>query len=136
MADETETGAQIDIVAPEVPTEAPAPKKPRAPRRSKAEIEAAAVAKSPKVRRKRTARADVVPVSEATSVPAATKEIVGKGAAKAKPVKQKSTPPTSVTASDEMADLLQLEEENKRLRQSLAEKLRAENADLRKRLGV
>jgi hypothetical protein len=35
---------------------------------------------------------------------------------------------------DEMADLLQLEEENKRLRRLLAEKLRAENADLRKRL--
>jgi hypothetical protein len=33
-----------------------------------------------------------------------------------------------------MADLLQLEEENQRLRKLLAEKLRAENADLRKRL--
>ncbi len=29
-----------------------------------------------------------------------------------------------------------LEEENKRLRKSLAEKLRGENADLRKRLGL
>lgn len=38
------------------------------------------------------------------------------------------------TAIDEMADLLQLEEENQRLRKLLAEKLRAENADLRKRL--
>lgn len=36
--------------------------------------------------------------------------------------------------SDEMADILQLEEENQRLRKLLAEKLRAENADLRKRL--
>ncbi|MBB3979756.1 cell division protein ZapA (FtsZ GTPase activity inhibitor) [Rhizobium azooxidifex] len=34
-----------------------------------------------------------------------------------------------------MADLLQLEEENRNLRKQLAEKLRAENADLRKRLG-
>ena len=40
------------------------------------------------------------------------------------------------SAADEMADLLQLEEENKRLRRTLAEKLRAENADLRKRLGL
>jgi cell division protein ZapA (FtsZ GTPase activity inhibitor) len=39
-----------------------------------------------------------------------------------------------MTAIDEMADLLQLEEENQRLRKLLAEKLRAENADLRKRL--
>jgi hypothetical protein len=35
-----------------------------------------------------------------------------------------------------MGDLLQLEEENKQLRKTLAEKLRTENADLRKRLGV
>jgi hypothetical protein len=33
-----------------------------------------------------------------------------------------------------MADLLQLEEENQRLRKLLAGKLRAENEDLRKRL--
>ncbi|WP_416068550.1 transposase (plasmid) [Rhizobium sp. YTUHZ045] len=37
---------------------------------------------------------------------------------------------------DTLADLVALEEENKRLRQQLAEKLRAENAELRKRLGL
>ncbi|MBY3280531.1 transcriptional regulator [Rhizobium laguerreae] len=42
----------------------------------------------------------------------------------------------SVAAIDEIADLLQLEEENQRLRKLLAEKLRAENADLRKRLNL
>ncbi|MBX5177221.1 transcriptional regulator [Rhizobium lentis] len=42
----------------------------------------------------------------------------------------------SVAAVDEFADLLQLEEENQRLRKLLAEKLRAENADLRKRLNL
>jgi putative transposase len=36
---------------------------------------------------------------------------------------------------DEFADLMKLEEENKTLRKQLSEKLRAENADLRKRLG-
>jgi hypothetical protein len=41
----------------------------------------------------------------------------------------------NATAADEMTDLLQLEEENQKLRKLLAEKLRAENADLRKRLG-
>lgn len=41
----------------------------------------------------------------------------------------------SPTAVDEFADLLGLEEENRSLRKQLAEKLRAENADLRKRLG-
>lgn len=35
---------------------------------------------------------------------------------------------------DEIAELAQLDEENKQLRKSLAEKLRRENADLRKRL--
>lgn len=39
-------------------------------------------------------------------------------------------------ASDEFADLLALEEENQRLRKLLAEKLRSENADLRRRLGL
>lgn len=37
---------------------------------------------------------------------------------------------------EELADLVRLEEENQRLRKLLAEKLRAENADLRKRLGL
>jgi putative transposase len=36
---------------------------------------------------------------------------------------------------DGFSELLQLEEENTRLRKALSEKLRAENADLRKRLG-
>jgi putative transposase len=40
-----------------------------------------------------------------------------------------------ITARDEMDDLIQLEAENKQLRQALGEKLRQENADLRKRLG-
>jgi len=40
-----------------------------------------------------------------------------------------------MTARDQMDDLIQLEAENKQLRQALGEKLRQENADLRKRLG-
>ncbi|TBC60733.1 transcriptional regulator (plasmid) [Rhizobium leguminosarum] len=48
---------------------------------------------------------------------------------------QAATAP-SVAAVDEFTDLLQLEEENQRLRKLLAEKLRAENADLRKRLNL
>jgi putative transposase len=38
--------------------------------------------------------------------------------------------------SDSLSDLVQLEAENQRLRKLLAEKLRAENAELRKRLGL
>jgi putative transposase len=39
-------------------------------------------------------------------------------------------------ASDSLSDLVELEAENQRLRKLLAEKLRAENAELRKRLGL
>ncbi|PSS59987.1 transcriptional regulator [Ensifer sp. NM-2] len=40
-----------------------------------------------------------------------------------------------VPTGDEFAELVQLEAENQRLRRLLCEKLRAENSDLRKRLG-
>ena len=56
-----------------------------------------------------------------------------KRAAKAARVPAAAAP---VAAVDDIADLLQLEEENQRLRKLLAEKLRAENADLRKRLNL
>ncbi|MDX0321573.1 transposase [Sinorhizobium meliloti] len=58
-----------------------------------------------------------------------------KGAAK--PAVQKGTKdPKPLPAGDELAALVELEEENQRLRKLLAEKLRAENAELRKRLGL
>ncbi|MDX0753937.1 transposase [Sinorhizobium medicae] len=58
-----------------------------------------------------------------------------KGAAK--PAAQKGTKdPGPFPAGDELAALVELDEENQRLRKLLAEKLRAENAELRKRLGL
>ncbi|MCJ9724751.1 transposase [Agrobacterium sp. SHOUNA12C] len=51
-----------------------------------------------------------------------------------RPVDQRQEKPAP--AGDEFADLVQLEQENQRLRKILAEKLRAENAELRKRLGL
>lgn len=45
-------------------------------------------------------------------------------------------PAAAVSEDNEFAEFIQLEEENRRLRKLLAEKLRAENADLRKRLGM
>ncbi|MGI8398285.1 transposase (plasmid) [Agrobacterium deltaense] len=57
--------------------------------------------------------------------------------------KRAATPAQEPTAKaeasagiDTLADLVELEEENRRLRLQLAEKLRAENAELRKRLGL
>jgi hypothetical protein len=48
---------------------------------------------------------------------------------------KQETVAVNATTADEMTDLLQLEDENQKLRKLLAEKLRTENADLRKRLG-
>jgi len=57
--------------------------------------------------------------------------------------KKATTPAAPVAAEekpspvdDELAEFIQLEEENRRLRKLLSEKLRSENADLRKRLGL
>jgi len=48
----------------------------------------------------------------------------------------KGTATSSPMVVDDLADLLQLEEDNQRLRKSPPEKLRAENASLRDRLGL
>jgi putative transposase len=45
-------------------------------------------------------------------------------------------PASTAAFDDELAEFTRLEEENRRLRKLLAEKLRAENAALRKRLGI
>lgn len=43
---------------------------------------------------------------------------------------------SAVAVDDEFVEFMQLEEENRRLRKLLGEKLRTENAELRKRLGI
>lgn len=48
----------------------------------------------------------------------------------------KKKAPAPAQAGDDLKDLLALEEENKRLRNLLAERLRKENAELKKRLGL
>lgn len=132
MADETTTVETSDAAA----ATAPAPKKQRAPRRSKAAVEVAVTAqpaKTEKAVKKRAPKA-TEPTASVSEKPAKGPTRKGR-AAIAKPVKAAAAR-TPVSAADEMADLLQLEEENKRLRQALAEKLRAENTSLRKRLGL
>lgn len=132
MADENDTMTNADTPAATAPD---LPKKQRKPRAKKAAPETASVtvsaeppaassAAAGKQKRGRKAKSDE-----------------GSAIAKRVPVKrapravQTATTPT-VAAVDEFADLLQLEEENQRLRKLLAEKLRAENADLRKRLNL
>lgn len=133
MADETDTATSAD--APIVVETPIAPKKQRKPRAKKA----AAL---------ETASADTTAEPAAALAGVAggvkrrgrkTKVIEAAASAKRAPVRRapkavQAAAPAPMTAIDEMADLLQLEEENQRLRKLLAEKLRAENADLRKRL--
>jgi putative transposase len=147
MPDENNTGLIAAIAETDTPVTAPTIKKQRAPRRQKQAVEPvratskATTAKSPAVnpakrdKQDRTGKLKRVEaqVKDATSTPKDATKSTGRQKA-AKPVEQ--TAKTRVSAIDEMADLVQLEEENKRLRKTLAEKLRAENAELRKRLGL
>ncbi|NKL23662.1 SyrB-like regulator [Rhizobium leguminosarum] len=132
MADELSTPPAADAVGTDTIAKTPAVKKTRAPRRPKAVAEVAtseAVA-PPKGRRGGRRKAEAV---EDAAAPTETKRKV-RGPAKAATAQKASTPAAAVSVSDDLADLLQLEEENKRLRKTLAEKLRAENADLRRRI--
>ena len=132
MADENDTITDAEASAAASPD---APKKQRKPRAKKAATEmgsveaatepaAASNAQAGKQRRGREAKSD-------GGVMKAKRTPVKRGP---KAVQTVAVP--SPAAIDEMADLLQLEEENRRLRRLLAEKLRAENADLRKRLNL
>ncbi|EJB02287.1 hypothetical protein Rleg9DRAFT_7319 [Rhizobium leguminosarum bv. trifolii WSM597] len=132
MADENNTMTDADTPAAAAPD---VPKKERKPRAKKAVPEAASAAVSAqpaaasnavagKPNRGRKAKSD----GGATSAKRAPVK-------RAPKVMQAAAAP-SVVAGDEFADLLQLEVENQRLRKLLAEKLRTENADLRKRLNL
>jgi hypothetical protein len=135
MADENNIAPDLDTEPADViPTETEEPKKRRGPRR-KASAETSgdesAVSGSAK------------PAAKRGRPKAAARGKAATGAGRAKgpaPVAQVSAPadttPDVVAAIDEMEDLLQLEQENQRLRKLLAEKLREENTTLRKRLGL
>lgn len=134
MADETTT--EINP-ATETPAAAPAEKKTRAPRRPKAVAEAVASdvsAISPEAPAKKTrAKRGSKVVAAKPEKSAAEPKTVATRALRAKAAVPASAVPSVL--SDDFADLIKLEEENKQLRKELSEKLRAENADLRKRLG-
>ncbi|KQS78827.1 hypothetical protein ASG25_09330 [Rhizobium sp. Leaf384] len=56
------------------------------------------------------------------------------GIAELVPARSLPTPVAAANPGNKLVDLLKLEEENQRLRELLGEKLRAENAELRRRL--
>ncbi len=134
MPDENETVTETNTPAPIV---APlAPVKQRKPRTVKAAadpspsqvVDAAPDSVTPTAGKQKRGR-------KARTIPAA-------GPAKSKPLNRarkttNAAPPTTpADPIDDMAELLRLEDENRSLRKQLSAKLRAENADLRKRLNL
>jgi len=110
------------------------PKKKRAPRRSKEEIAAALAAKkSAKGVRKVASKS---PAAIATDVTGSASKASSNSSVSQRAAKSASPVSNSLSLADGFADLIALEEENEKLRKSLAEKLRSENADLRKKLGL
>ncbi|WFU92064.1 SyrB-like regulator (plasmid) [Rhizobium sp. CC1099] len=144
MADQNNTGSIADVVETDAPKKPPEPKKQRAPRRSKATAEAtgatplAKTAKMPRGVGKRGEQAgDAKPARVETQVAGKSTAKDIKDTARKRTAKQtERSTKAPIPAANEMADLVQLEEENKRLRKTLTDKLRAENADLRRRLGL
>lgn len=137
MADENDTTTINDAPA-SVVAEIDVPRKQRKPRAKKAAPETASVevAAEPAAALNTTAGKRS---KQTRNRKPKSNEVAG--SAKKAPVKRgpkavQAAIAAPTAAIDEMADLLQLEEENQRLRKLLAEKLRAENADLRKRLNL
>ena len=137
MADENDTTTINDAPA-SVVAAIDTPKKQRKPRATKAAPETASVevAAEPTTSSNTTAdkrgKQTRGRKSKSTEVAVSAKSVPVKRGPKA--VKAATAAPA--TAIGEMSDLLKLEEENQRLRKLLAEKLRTENADLRKRLNL
>lgn len=131
MVEEDNSNSVTESQVVDAPVEAPEPKQKRAPRRSPAEMAAAAAAKSQKGSGRKNAKAKPVASATKSQLGAASKKTVSKSPAS----EPSQSATTHATAADEMANLVKLEEENRSLRGQLSEKLRAENADLRRRLG-
>jgi len=136
MADNPSMSEQVSTEPETALQKVPEPKK-RRPRTKKvasetaasnALVEAPAVKKTRAKRGSKNAAAEVTPSARpgGRKAKSAVKAVVGSATQAVSPI----------TAAAEMADLLQLEQENNRLRKLLAEKLREENAILRKRLGL
>ncbi len=127
MADES----NAEVTEATTPTEIVPPKKREGAKAKKAAITAPAEApKADAVKAVRGRRKNAVKSADNTASTKSTAKSVGRA--------RVAKPTTAATAPvlDGVVDLLKLEEENARLRKTLAEKLRAENADLRKRLGL
>jgi len=140
MVDETHASTTTEQSS--APAAAPV-KKQRAPRAAKTDATKSAAASEPVKknrggRPKRVESAVAAPVAAAETVKTRRKRGAASDVKTGKRGPGRAATPSTKTSPmvDDLAELLQLEEENMRLRKSLAEKLRAENADLRGRLGL
>lgn len=148
MADESKAGPFATIEA-NAGTKSPTAKKRRSPRLQKAAAEQVRDSKGTAAKPRRYSDQEKNDKLKLIETQVAERKSTLKDAIKsagiseqtyyqwkraAKPVDQKDD--KTRPAGDELADLVQLEKENSRLRQLLADKLRAENAELRKRLGL
>jgi len=120
---------------------APKVKKTRAPRRAKAaaETSSATVVSTPVKRTRgpgRKSKTATAPI-EAKATEKSAKPAKAAAGTKGQGVKRgpRKVAAASVT-NDGFAELVQLEEENQKLRKALSDKLRSENADLRRKLGI
>ncbi|MBP1861515.1 hypothetical protein [Rhizobium herbae] len=139
MADDTNFTPAVDTASTEASPKTKE-KKTRAPRKPKAAAEAVAdtsvstpVKKTRGPAKKAVATSVPVAAEPAAKAPAPAKKA---RAAKAQPAKRTPKVAAAPVDTDGFADLLKLEEENQKLRKELSGKLRAENADLRKKLGL
>ena len=143
MADDTnpaaESGTAADVTVPE--------KKKRAPRTPKVAKAASASAPAAKARttgagrgRKKETENPAEANQTIATAPTGRKGRIRTEAVKVDGRKRAASattgPVAASSAADEMADLLKLEEENRLLRKQLGDRLRAENVDLRNKLGV
>jgi len=141
MADETNIAPAAEIASVDAPAKAKE-KKTRAPRKPKSAPEAVSGSSvSAPVKKTRAPRKSSAPASEtvvaapAVKTPASAKKATP--VAKNQPTKRAPRGTAAATSNtDGFSELLKLEEENQKLRKSLSDKLRAENADLRKKLGM
>lgn len=141
MADETSMSPTVETPPAEAPA-ASKEKKTRAPRKPKVAAEAAvgasvstAAKKTRGPGKKKAAATEAAVSAPVVKTPATPKKPAA--AAKAQPAKREPRKAeTAPAVIDGFAELLKLEEENQKLRKALSEKLRAENAELRKRLGT
>jgi putative transposase len=143
MTDETNPIPAVDTATGDASSKTKT-MKTRAPRKPKAATEAvintstSVPVKKTRGPGKQTAVSNTPVTSEVVAptvkAPTSARKPVALNAQPPKPAQPQVT--IAPAETDGFAELLKLEEENQQLRKALSEKLRAENADLRKKLGM